>query len=75
MYIITSFWFESCDEQPTWVEKINEQKKITALDRQVTQQQIFESPTVTPPGIQVNTSICRYINSAKGTSSRMYTVN
>ena len=46
---------------------INKQRGITALDRQGTQQQRPESPTVTPPGVRVNT---RYINSTKGTSSK-----
>ena len=31
--------------------RIKEQKEIIALDRQETQQQRPESPTVTPPGV------------------------
>ena len=42
-------------------------REIIALDRQGTQQQRRESPTVTPPGVYVNT---KCINSTKGTSSR-----
>ena len=38
--------------------KINIHRKIIALDRQGTQEQRPELPTVTPPGVQVNT---RYI--------------
>ena len=38
-----------------------------ALDRQGTQQQRPESPTITPPRMRVNT---RYINSIKGTPSK-----
>ena len=53
-----SFLFAKCS--------INKQREITALDRQGTQQQRPESPTVTPPGVRVNT---RYINFTKGTSS------
>ena len=40
------------------------QRKIIALDRQGTQQQRPESPTVTPPGMQ---AITRCTNSTKGT--------
>ena len=46
---------------------LNQQREIIALDRQGTQQQRPESPTVAPPGMRVNT---RYINSTKGTSSK-----
>ena len=50
-----------CSYGPTsfWITKTK------VLDRQGTQQQRPESPTVTPPGVWVNT---RYINSTKGTS-------
>ena len=48
--------------------KIKKQREIIALDKQGTQQQRPESPTVTPPGVRVNT---RYINSSKGTLSRL----
>ena len=57
---------------------INIQRELIALDRQGTQQQRFESTTITPPGVRVNT---RYINSTKGTSSKkdapsgMYTLH
>ena len=46
---------------------LQETKEIIALDRQGTQQQGPESPTVTPPGVRVNT---RYKNSTKGTCSK-----
>ena len=46
---------------------LQETKEIIALDRQGTQQQRPESPTVTPPGVRVNT---RYKNSTKGTCSK-----
>ena len=45
----------------------NQQREITALNRQETQQRRPESLTVTPPGMRVNTT---YINSTKGTSSK-----
>ena len=45
---------------------LQETKEIIVLNRQGTQQGP-ESPTVTPPGMRVNT---RYINSTKGTSSK-----
>ena len=40
--------------------------EIIALNRQGTQQERPESPSVSPPGMRVNT---RYINPTKGTSS------
>ena len=49
------------------VFSFDKRREITALDRQGTQPQRPESPTVTPPGVRVNT---RYINSTKGTSSK-----
>ena len=52
-----------CDR---WMGEINKQREAIAVDRQGTQQQRPESPTVTPPGMQVN---ARYINSTKGASS------
>ena len=42
-------------------------KEIIALDRQETKQHRLETPTVTPPGTQVNYT--RYINSTTGVSS------
>ena len=42
------------------------QREIIALDRQGTQQQRPDSPTVTPQSLRVNT---RYVNSTKGTFS------
>ena len=48
------------------IPEINKQREITALNRQGTQRQRPELPTVTPPGVLVNT---RYTNSTKGTSS------
>ena len=45
----------------------NKQREIIALDRQRTQRQRPESPTVSAPGVRVNT---RYINSTEGTSSK-----
>ena len=51
--------------RPRELYRINKQREITALDRQGTQQQRPESPTVTPPGVRVN---IRYIGSTKGTS-------
>ena len=45
---------------------MNKQRELITLMRQGTQRQRPESPTVTPPGIRVNTG---YINSTKGTSS------
>ena len=47
-------------------EQINKQMEIIALNRQGTQQERPESPSVSPPGMRVNT---RYINPTKGTSS------
>ena len=49
------------------LSKISKERKIKALDRQGTQQQRSESPTVTQPGVRVKT---RHINSTKGTSSK-----
>ena len=45
------------------IPEINKQRETIALNRQGTQQQRPESPTVTPPGVRVTT---RYINSTKG---------
>ena len=53
------------DAQNTFV--FNKQREIRALDRQGTQQQRPESPTVALPCMQVN---ARYVDSIKGTSSR-----
>ena len=47
--------------------RITKQRETIALDRQGTQQERPESPTVTPPDVRVNT---RYMNSTKGTSSK-----
>ena len=47
------------------MSSVNKQREKIALDRQGTQKQKPESPTVSPPGVRVNT---RYINSTKGTS-------
>ena len=47
-------------------ESINRRREIKAFDRQRTQQQRPESPTVTPPGMRVN---IRCINSTKSTFS------
>ena len=46
---------------------MNQQRGLTALNRQGTQQQRPEWPMVTPPGMTVNTG---YINSTKGTVSK-----
>ena len=46
---------------------IDKEKKMIVLHRQGSQRQRLESPTVAPPGVQVNT---RYLNSSKGTSSK-----
>ena len=40
----------------TYLLHLSQQREIIALDRQGTQQQRPESPTVTPPGVRVNTS-------------------
>ena len=46
----------------------NQQTELIALGRQGTQQQGFESPTVTPHGMQANAG---YINSTKHISSKI----
>ena len=45
----------------------NQQREFLAFNRQGTQQQRSESPTVSPPGMRVNTG---YRNSTQGTSSK-----
>ena len=47
-------------------DNFSQQREIITLDRQGTQQQRPESPTVTAPSMQVNT---KYTNSTKGTFS------
>ena len=47
-------------------EMVNKQREMIVLNRQGTQQQRPESPTVTTPGMRGNT---RYINTTRSTSS------
>ena len=66
MHEIFAICFDFTRFFPAGKKDIRE-REIIALDRQGTQQQKPEPPTVTSPGMRVNT---RYINSTKGTSSK-----
>ena len=47
---------------------VNQRREILAIDKHGTLRQRPRSPTVTPPGMRVNT---RYVNSTRGTSSKV----
>ena len=58
LFIIHLFFFH--------IRSLNQRREVTALNRQGTQQQRPESPTVAPFGMRINTE---YINSTTGTPS------
>ena len=65
--VICSHTSNSCHSCvcPYFTTRINQYRQLIALSRQGTQQKRPQSPTVTPPGMRVNTG---HINSTKSTS-------